>query len=206
MLKKAVYIMIIKELIFASNNKNKIEELKSICPKNFNIISLEEAGINVEIEEPFFTLEENAKEKTRVIKELTGKNCFAEDTGLEIEYLNNAPGVLSARYAGKHGDSEANMTKVLQEMEGIITRTAQFRTVISLFLENQYYYFEGICKGEIATTTNGNKGFGYDPIFIPDGYLNTFASMEKAEKNNISHRKLAFEKLILFLNEINKNI
>jgi XTP/dITP diphosphohydrolase len=195
--------MIINELIFASNNANKIEELQSICPKNFTIISLHQAGINIEIEEPFNTLEENAKEKCRVIQQLTNKNCFSEDTGLEIAYLNNAPGVLSARYAGTHGNSEANMTKVLQEMEGIKERNARFRSVISLYLNGVFHYFEGICKGNISISTNGNKGFGYDPIFIPEGFTTTFAEMGKNEKNNISHRKLVFEKLILFLNEIN---
>ncbi len=196
----------IKELIFASNNVHKIEEIKAICPSNITLTSLKQAGIEVEIEEPFFTLEENAKEKCRVIQQLTNKNCFSEDTGLEIEYLNNSPGVFSARYAGIHGDSDANMAKVLKEMEGIAQRNAQFRTVISLFINDSYYYFEGICKGKISNSTNGNKGFGYDPIFIPNGYNTTFAEMEKMEKNNISHRKQAFEKLILFLSKINKNI
>jgi XTP/dITP diphosphohydrolase len=197
--------MLIQELIFASNNAHKVEELKAICPNDFTIISLADAGIGIDIEEPYFTLEENAKEKCRVIQELTKKNCFAEDTGLEVLTLNNEPGVFSARYAGVHGDSVANMDKLLGKMEGVQDRAARFRTVICLYYAYKYHFFEGICAGTIATHKKGMGGFGYDPIFIPNGYDYTFSEMDKALKNNISHRKIAFEKLFIFLNKIDQN-
>jgi XTP/dITP diphosphohydrolase len=189
----------INELIFATNNQNKVEEIKAICPESLNIITLKEAGINIDIEEPYDTFEENAKEKCRVIYEMTGKNCFAEDSGLLIDSLNGAPGVYSARYAGTHGDHHANIVKVLQEMEGITNRAAHFKTVISLYQNGTYFLFEGICNGIITNQLFGSNGFGYDPIFIPNGFDLTFAQIDKALKNNISHRKLAFDKLSLFL-------
>lgn len=189
----------IKELVFASNNRNKVEELKAICPDGFSIISLEDAGIHTEIEEPFFTLEENAREKCRFIYELTGKNCFAEDTGLEIEALNNEPGVFSARYAGEHKNNNDNINKVLANLQGIKNRKARFRTIISLVINNKYHSFEGVCNGTISQTQIGTNGFGYDSIFIPNDYHITFAEMDKLLKINISHRKNAFNNLFIFL-------
>ncbi len=193
----------ISELIFATNNNHKLAEINEICDATkLKIISLQDAGINIDIEEPYNTLHENAAEKCRVIYELTHKNCFAEDTGLEIAALNGEPGVRSARYAGSHGNSNANMDKVLAAMQGELNRKARFRTVIAFMQNATTYYFEGICNGTIAITKSGTSGFGYDPIFIPDGYTISFAELDKSIKSNISHRKLAFEKLSIFLNTL----
>ncbi len=189
----------INELIFATNNQNKVEEIRAICPKSLNIITLKEAGIDIDIPEPYETFEENAKEKCRVIYEMTGKNCFSEDSGLLIDALNGAPGVYSARYAGSHGDHKANIAKVLGELEGVDNRAAHFKTVISLYQHETYFLFEGICNGIITKQPFGSNGFGYDPIFIPNGFSLTFAQIDNTLKNNISHRKLAFDKLSLFL-------
>jgi XTP/dITP diphosphohydrolase len=189
-----------KKLIFASNNNHKLEELKAICSENLEITGLKEAGIEIEIEEPFYSLTENAKEKCRVISELTKKDCFSEDTGLEIEALQNEPGVRSARYAGFPVNPVANMELVLTKMKGISNRKARFRTVIALYQAGNYHFFEGTCNGKIAETARGTGGFGYDPIFIPTPYEITFSEMDKSLKNNISHRKQAFDKLFLFLN------
>ena len=191
----------ITEIIFATNNENKTAEVRSVLGERFLVKSLKEAGINIDIPEPFFTLEENAKEKSAVIFNLTGKNCFSEDTGLEVDALNGAPGVHSARYEGEQADSKLNIQKLLTEMNGIENRSARFRTVISLVLDNQFYEFEGICNGKITSLIKGNKGFGYDPVFIPDGSIITFAEMDMSEKNKYSHRKKAMEKLIHFLND-----
>ncbi len=191
-----------KNLVFASNNANKISELKAVCPPQYNIISLKDAGIIKEIEEPFFTLAENAKEKCRVIYELTGSDCFAEDTGLEVVALNGAPGVHSARYAGEERSDLNNINKLLNELKKYDDRLAQFRTIICYVKNGVYQYFEGICEGKIAELPAGNNGFGYDPVFIPNGFNATFAQMEKTEKVLISHRKRAFEKLFLYLTTI----
>ncbi|MBC9912551.1 RdgB/HAM1 family non-canonical purine NTP pyrophosphatase [Chitinophaga varians] len=187
------------KLIFATNNENKVKEFRSMLGDHFEIITLLEAGIDIDIPEPHDTLEENAREKSTTIHQMTGQNCFAEDTGLEINALNGAPGVLSARYAGEQKKAADNIVKVLAEMEGVTDRSAQFRTVISLILDGKEHQFEGVSRGTITAHTSGEKGFGYDPIFIPEGADRTFAEMDLAEKNQYSHRGRAFEKFIVFL-------
>lgn len=188
------------KLIFATNNKNKVEEIKSIEMIDYEIISLKEAGINIDIPEPHNTLEENASEKSRVIYRLTEMDCFSEDTGLEVEALNGEPGVKSARYAGEQNSSQKNIEKLLFEMRGIDNRNAQFRAVLSLLFKGIEYKFEGICKGIILAESKGNGGFGYDPLFLPIGSDKTFAEMNMEEKNRFSHRKKALKKMINFLN------
>lgn len=187
-------------LIFATNNENKVREMRSVIRNNYSIISLKEAGINIDIPEPFDTLEANATEKSKVISNLTNKNCFSEDTGLEVFSLGGRPGAYSARYAGENKNSRDNNLKVLDELSPHSDRSAQFRTIISLILNKKEYTFEGICKGTILAYEQGNKGFGYDPIFIPSGSKKTFADMDIDEKNEFSHRKLAVYKMIDFLN------
>ena len=187
------------ELIFATNNENKVSEVKVILEGKFKILSLKEAGIEIDIPEPFDTLEDNAKEKARVIYQLTSQNCFSEDTGLETESLNGEPGVKSARYAGESRSFEKNIDKLLRKLENKINRKAQFRTVICLIMNGKEKIFEGICKGIIIAERRGDSGFGYDPVFIPDGSAKTFAEMTMEEKNTFSHRKKAMEKLIAFL-------
>ncbi len=186
-------------LIFATNNEHKVDEMRSILGDDFNIISLKEAGIDIDIPEPHDTLEANASEKSGTIHRLTSKNCFSEDTGLEVSALNDAPGVKSARYAGEDNDFDKNVEKLLLNMKGVKEREARFRTFISLILDDKEYLFEGICNGRIIETKRGSLGFGYDPVFIPDGSEKTFAEMEMPEKNLFSHRKKAMEKLISFL-------
>lgn len=188
-------------LVFATNNENKVKEIRSMLGDHFTIITLKEAGIDIDIPEPHDTLEDNAREKSSVIYEMTGKDCFSEDTGLEIDALNGAPGVLSARYAGEQKLADDNMTRVLHEMEGQENRQAHFRTVISLILDGKEYQFTGVCTGTILTERRGGKGFGYDPIFVPDGAKKTFAEMDMAEKNQFSHRAKAFQQLITFLKD-----
>lgn len=188
-------------LIFATNNAHKAKEIQSLLPPFIQIQTLQEAGILIDIPEPHFTIEANAHEKSSAIYSLTGKPCFGEDTGLEIEALNGAPGVHTARYAGNHGNAEANMKKVLHEMHNQINRNAQFKTVISLILQGTHHTFTGICPGSIAIDARGDNGFGYDPIFIPKGDERTFAEMELHEKNTFSHRKKATEQLIQFLQQ-----
>ncbi|WP_343668352.1 RdgB/HAM1 family non-canonical purine NTP pyrophosphatase [Chitinophaga sp.] len=187
------------KLVFATNNDNKIKEIRSLLGNGFEIVTLQEAGIDIDIPEPHDTLEENAREKSVTIHNMTHQNCFSEDTGLEILALNGAPGVLSARYAGEQKSADDNIVKVLHEMAGKTDRKANFRTVISLILDNKEYQFEGICPGTILTERKGGKGFGYDPIFVPDGADITFAEMDLAGKNQYSHRAKAFQKLIAFL-------
>jgi XTP/dITP diphosphohydrolase len=187
------------QLIFATNNNNKIAEIQSLVGPDFNIIDMKSAGIDMDIPEPHNTLNENAFEKANTIFKITATNCFSEDTGLEIEALNGAPGVKSARYAGEDRNFQANIDKVLNELNNIENRAAQFRTVICLLWENQTYYFEGICKGLISTTMQGEKGFGYDPIFIPEGAEKSFAQMSMEEKNKFSHRQKAVTQLFEFL-------
>ncbi|SFW56465.1 RdgB/HAM1 family non-canonical purine NTP pyrophosphatase [Chitinophaga sancti] len=187
------------KLVFATNNENKIKEIRSMLGDEFEIITLREAGIDIDIPEPHPTLEENAREKSVTIHNMTQQNCFSEDSGLEIHALNGAPGVLSARYAGEQKSSEDNIDKALSEMEGKTDRRAQFRTVISLILDHKEYQFEGTCPGTLLTARRGGKGFGYDPIFVPDGATLSFAEMDMAGKNVFSHRAKAFQKLIAFL-------
>ncbi|MDB5199992.1 MAG: rdgB [Chitinophagaceae bacterium] len=191
-------------LIFATNNQHKVDEIKSIPGINYQIISLKEAGINIDIPEPHDTLEENATEKSTVIYNLTGMDCFSEDTGLEVEALNGEPGVKSARYSGEGKSFEKNIEKLLSKMQGIENRTAQFRAALSLILNGTEYKFEGICKGIILADKKGEKGFGYDPVFLPLGAQATFAEMDIEEKNRFSHRKKAMDKLVDFLHDSSK--
>jgi XTP/dITP diphosphohydrolase len=189
-------------LIFATNNRNKVAEIQSLVGPNFTIIPLKEAGIEIDIPEPHDQLEANAQEKAVTIFNLTHQNCFSEDTGLEIDALDGAPGVKSARFAGENSNAQANIDLVLSKMAGIENRTAQFRTVICLIWENQTYYFEGICKGQILSNMQGENGFGYDPIFVPDGASKSFANMTMEEKNTFSHRKKAVTQLFEFLGKL----
>ncbi|MCK4562098.1 MAG: non-canonical purine NTP diphosphatase [Flavobacteriaceae bacterium] len=189
------------KLVFASNNKNKITEIKVLLPGIFKILSLEDIGCTEEIEETENTIAGNAKLKADYITKKYGYDCFADDTGLEVAALNGAPGVYSARYAGENVTYEENVQKMLKEMKGKGNRNAQFKTVIALNLGFKQYLFEGICKGKITNEKHGNDGFGYDPIFRPSGFKQTFAEMNLKEKGLISHRGLATEKLIEFLKE-----
>ena len=186
-------------LIFATNNQNKVEEIRMILGSSFNIITLKEAGIDIDIPEPYDTLEANASEKSEVIHKLTHKNCFSEDTGLEVETLNGEPGVKSARYAGEGRSFENNIEKLLENLKMHSNKKARFRTVISLVLNDKEFLFEGICPGTITSDKRGLNGFGYDPVFIPDGSHKTFAEMSMEEKSMFSHRKKAMEKFIEFL-------
>ncbi len=186
-------------IIFATNNEHKVSEVRAVLNEKFKIISLKEAGIDIDIPEPFDTLEENAREKAKVINQLTLKDCFAEDSGLEAEVLNGEPGVKSARYAGEERSFGKNIDKLLLNLENKENRKARFRTVICLLLNGHENFFEGICKGTIIAERRGVSGFGYDPVFIPDGSDKTFAEMSLVEKNVFSHRKKAMEKLISFL-------
>lgn len=193
-----------QQLIFATNNQHKVDEIKAVIGNFFQVITLKEAGINIDIEEPYDTLQENASIKSKSIHQLTKQNCFSEDTGLEVEALNGEPGVKSARYAGEPVSFEANVTKLLNNLQGIENRNARFRTVISLILDNVEYFFEGICEGKIINTTKGFGGFGYDSIFIPNGSSKTFAEMDLQEKNLFSHRKKATELFLQFLSQNGK--
>ncbi|MEI6584847.1 MAG: RdgB/HAM1 family non-canonical purine NTP pyrophosphatase [Sediminibacterium sp.] len=189
-------------LVFATNNQNKVTEIRLVLTDRFEITTLKEAGIDIDIPEPHDTLEANATEKSTTIHQLTQKNCFSEDTGLEVFSLGGAPGVKSARYAGDGRNFQDNINLLLENLVGIENRNAQFRTVISLIWQNKEYLFEGICEGVIVQLQKGFDGFGYDPIFIPNGATKTFAEMTMAEKNNFSHRKKAMKKLIDFLSAI----
>lgn len=186
-------------LIFATNNQHKIDEIKKVVGEQFNILTLKDAGIDIDIPEPHDTLEANASEKSKTIHQLTKQNCFSEDTGLEVGILNNEPGVKSARYAGEGRNFQDNIDKLLLNLKGKENRKARFRTVVSLILENKEYLFEGICEGKIMEERKGFQGFGYDPIFIPDGSGKTFAEMSLDEKNIFSHRRKAIDKLMAFL-------
>ena len=186
-------------LVFATNNPNKVKEIRSLIRDPFEIITLSEAGIDIDIPEPHDTLEANASEKSNTIHQLTHQNCFSEDTGLEVDVLNGAPGVKSARYAGEGKGFQDNIFKLLANLQGIQNRTARFRTVVSLIWNNKEYLFEGICEGRITKDQKGLQGFGYDPIFVPDGAHTSFAEMSMDEKNTYSHRKKAITKLIHFL-------
>ncbi len=188
-----------RKIIFASNNKHKAEEIRAVLGSQFDIITLKEAGIEIDIPEPHETLQENAREKSMVIHRLTGLDCFSEDTGLEVDALNGAPGVRSARYAGEHANTNDNLQKLLAEMKGIANRAARFRTVISLVLNGQEYIFEGDCEGTITESASGTAGFGYDPVFMPAQYDQTFAALGVEVKSAISHRKKAIAKMTAFL-------
>jgi XTP/dITP diphosphohydrolase len=187
------------ELVFASNNKHKVQEVQAILGSDFRVLSLSDIGYNEDIEETATDLEGNARIKARAIFEKTGKSCFADDTGLEVDTLNGEPGIYSARYAGEAHNDVANKAKLLSKLQGSNNRKAQFRTAICLILEEHEFMFEGIVRGNIAETESGDAGFGYDPIFIPETYKISFAQMSESEKNKISHRGLAVKKLAEFL-------
>lgn len=187
------------QLVFASNNKNKIQEIQHLLPASIKILSLEDIGCTEEIPETADNIEGNAILKANYVTNKYGYDCFADDTGLEIEALNGAPGVYSARYAGDHKSADDNMNKVLFEMDNIDFRKAHFKTVIALNLNKEQYLFTGIIKGEIITTKKGSEGFGYDPIFQPNNYNCTFAEISMEEKSQISHRGIAVKKLVEFL-------
>lgn len=189
-------------IVFASNNQNKINEVQQLLPPEINILSLTSIGCVEEIQETALTIEENAILKANYVTEKYGLFCFADDTGLEVEALNGEPGVFSARYAGEQKNANDNMQKLLKNLEKSTHRNAQFKTIICLNINEEQHLFEGIVKGKIGFEPKGNQGFGYDPIFIPDGYTTTFAEMIIEEKSKISHRGLAVEKLIRFLTSI----
>lgn len=190
------------ELIFASNNKHKLDEVRALAKDNYKIISLSQIGCYDEIPEEQPDLLGNAIQKARYIFDKYQQNCFADDTGLEIESLNGCPGVYSARYAGEHCSFEDNMNKVLHEMQEVSNRRACFKTVIALILNEKEYIFEGKVDGIILREKHGEEGFGYDPIFQPDGFQQSFAQMDMEEKNAISHRGRALAKLMDFLNSL----
>lgn len=188
-------------LIFATNNQHKVDEISVVIGDQVQVITLKDAGIDIDIPEPHDTLEANASEKSSTIHRLTSKNVFSEDTGLEVFSLNGEPGVKSARYAGEHKDFQANIDKLLSNLNEVNDRSARFRTVVSLIWNDQEYQFEGICNGTITEEASGQSGFGYDPVFIPDGANKTFAEMTMEEKNQYSHRKKAIIQLIAFFNQ-----
>jgi XTP/dITP diphosphohydrolase len=189
------------KLVFATQNENKAQEIQSLLPEYFKILTLKDIKCFDDIEETAHTLEGNSLLKASFISETYNLNCFADDTGLEIESLDFRPGVHSARYAGPDKSAAANIDKVLSELEGKTKRNAQFRTIITLILNSSTFTFEGIVHGEIISEKRGENGFGYDPIFIPEGALKTFAEMTLTEKNQYSHRARAFQKMIVFLSE-----
>lgn len=193
-----------RTLVFATNNKHKLDEVRKITSGQVEIVSLSDIQCYDEIPETADTLEGNALQKARYIHTNFHTDCFADDTGLEVEALNGAPGVYSARYAGPGHDSEANMRKLLAALEGESNRKARFRTVIALILDGKEYLFEGIVNGRIIEEKKGSAGFGYDPIFVPDGYSQTFAELGDDIKNRISHRAMATHKLAEFLSNIPK--
>ena len=190
------------KLVFATNNLNKLSELQDLLPANIELLGLKDIGCNQELPETQNTLEGNAMQKAEFVFEHFGYNCFTDDTGLEVKALNNEPGVYSARYAGKDCSSNDNMQKVLLKLEGENNRGAKFRTVIALIMNGKTLLFEGECKGEITKEKAGEKGFGYDPIFLAKGFDKTFAQMSKQEKGTISHRGIATRKLVEFLQRV----
>lgn len=187
------------KLVFASNNKNKLNEIRLLLPNNIELLSLEDIGCNVDIPETADTIEGNAILKANYVTSNFGYNCFADDTGLEVEALNGEPGVYSARYAGEQKDADDNMNKLLHNLENQANRKAHFKTIIALNINHNQYLFEGIIKGEIIKEKIGNQGFGYDPIFVAKGYTKTFAELSIEEKSVISHRGIAISKMIDFL-------
>ena len=191
------------KLIFATNNQHKVDEIRSVIGKNtsIEIITLKEAGIDMNIPEPYDTLEKNASNKSKTIYSVTKANCFSEDTGLEVEALDGEPGVKSARYAGNEKLFDKNIEKLLLKLEGTKNRKARFRTVISLIINGKENLFEGTCEGNVIHEKRGKGGFGYDPVFVPEGSIYTFAEMNIGEKNNYSHRRKATDKLVAYLSE-----
>ena len=190
------------KLVFATNNLHKLKEVQEMLSNSMEVLSLKDIGCFEDIEETEITLEGNAKLKADYITEKYGFDCFADDTGLEVEALDGKPGVYSARYAGEHGNAKKNMEKLLVELQNKLSRKAKFRTIIALNITNKQYLFEGICDGEILNEKTGVKGFGYDPIFKPSNASCSFAEMNSEEKNIISHRGIAIQKLVQFLNSL----
>ncbi len=188
-----------KKLVFATNNKNKLNELRALLDNRFEIVSLNELGFDEDIPETGNTLAANASQKSHFIYERFGLDCFADDTGLEVDALGGVPGVYSARYAGENATYEENVMKLLYEMDGKNIRTARFKTVISLLLDGKEYFFDGRVEGSITENRKGSDGFGYDPVFLPKGFSETFAEMPSIRKNQISHRGKAVIKLVNFL-------
>ena len=190
------------EIVFATNNQNKLEEVQSLLPKGIKLLRLSDIGCYEEIPETQPTIEGNAQQKAFYIKEKYGYNCFADDTGLEVTALNGAPGVYSARYAGPEKNNENNINKLLKQLINHNDRSAQFKTVIGLYLNGTYHEFTGICEGTITLQRFGSKGFGYDSVFIAKGYNQTFAQMDSIQKNKISHRGKAINLLLQFLSKL----
>jgi XTP/dITP diphosphohydrolase len=189
------------KLVFATNNLNKLAEVQEMLPSSIELLSLKDINCFDEIDETETTLQGNAKLKANYITQKFGYNCFADDTGLEVESLDGKPGVYSARFAGEPSNSENNMQKLITDLSSKTNRKAQFRTAVCLNIEGKQFLFEGICKGEILTSKQGKKGFGYDPIFKPEGFNQSFAEMSSEEKNKISHRGIAIQKLVAFLKD-----
>ena len=194
------------KLVFATNNQNKLKEVKQLLPASIELLSLKDIDCEDDITESGKTIRENAKIKSRYIYEKFGMNCFADDTGLEVDAIGGRPGVYSARFAGPSSRSEDNINKLLIELKGIENRKANFRTVISLMIDGKDEAFEGIVKGVITNEEMGSNGFGYDSVFMPDGFDKTFAEMTAQEKNEISHRGIAVNKLTSFIRELNVKI
>jgi len=188
-----------RKIIFATNNPHKLSEVRALLGKIFEIVSLKDIGFEEDIPETGATLAENASQKSHFIYERYGLDCFSDDTGLEVDALNGAPGVYSARYAGENATYEENVTKLLLELDGEKNRIARFKTVVSLILDGEEFQFEGRVDGQILEQRSGSSGFGYDPVFLPDGYSESFAEMSSKLKNRISHRGKAIQKLVLFL-------
>lgn len=189
------------KIVFATNNKNKLIEVRELLPEDIELLSLKDIGCNEDIPETQPTIKGNAIQKALYVNEHYGYDCFADDTGLEVNALNGAPGVYSARYAGEQRDPEDNMNKLLNKLKGNNNRSAQFKTVIALSLKDKLYTFTGICEGDITKYGRGEKGFGYDPIFNPTGYDETFAEMDLNLKNQIGHRGKAVYQLVAFLKQ-----
>lgn len=192
----------LRELVFATNNPHKLSEVQHLLGNSFHLLSLNDINFNDEIPEDYDTLEENALQKAQHIYAITKQNCFADDTGLEVEALNGRPGVYSARYAGESKDPKANVQKLLMELKGVENRKARFRTVVALIIDGEEHLFEGIVDGRIIESERGVDGFGYDPVFLPDGYSSTFAEMNLSQKNTISHRARAIGSLVNFLRSL----
>ena len=190
------------QLVFATNNLNKVKEVQALIPAHIKLLSLKDIGCFEDVPETQPTIKGNAIQKAEFIKKHYGYNCFADDTGLEVEALHGAPGVFSARYAGPQRNDNDNMDLLLNNLKDTSNRKAQFKTVIALHLKDQLQTFTGICKGEITTTKHGNKGFGYDPIFKPNGHTQTFAEISLDKKNSIGHRGKAVQLLVTFLNNL----
>lgn len=193
------------KLIFATNNQHKADEIRAVLTGEMELLTLKEAGIDIDIPEPYDTLEANASAKSKTIFEMTGSNCFSEDTGLEVTALDGEPGVKSARYAGDNRSFDANIEKLLTNLAGEADWTARFRTIISVIINNRETLFEGICEGKIIAERRGTQGFGYDPVFVPAGSKKTFAEMSMEEKTKYSHRAKATGKLVAFLNKLQPN-